>query len=43
LRKSLPRELEVVEADEDAKRLHLRRGTTDLLADFRAKQVEIRR
>ncbi|MDX6402095.1 MAG: maltooligosyltrehalose trehalohydrolase [Gaiellaceae bacterium] len=43
LRKSLPRELEVVEADEEAKRLHLRRGSTDLLADFRAKQVEIRR
>jgi maltooligosyltrehalose trehalohydrolase len=43
LRKSLPPELEVVEADEDAKRLHLRRGATDLLADFRAKQVEIRR
>ncbi len=43
LRRSLPRELEVVEADEEAKRLHLRRGSTDLLADFRAKQVEIRR
>ncbi len=43
LRASLPRELEVVEADEEGKRLHLRRGTTDLLADFGAKQVEIRR
>jgi maltooligosyltrehalose trehalohydrolase len=43
LRQTLPRELEVVEADEAAKRLHLRRGTTDLVADFRAKQVEIRR
>jgi maltooligosyltrehalose trehalohydrolase len=43
LRRSLPRELEVVEADDEAKRLHLRRGATDLLADFRAKQVEIRR
>jgi maltooligosyltrehalose trehalohydrolase len=43
LRRSLPGELEVVEADEEAKRLHLRRGSTDLLADFRAKQVEIRR
>jgi maltooligosyltrehalose trehalohydrolase len=43
LRRSLPRELEVIEADEEAKRLHLRRGPTDLLADFRAKQVEIRR
>jgi maltooligosyltrehalose trehalohydrolase len=43
LRRSLPRELEIVEADEAAKRLHLRRGTTDLVADFRAQQVEIRR
>jgi maltooligosyltrehalose trehalohydrolase len=43
LRRTLPRELEVVEVDETAKRLQLRRGTTDLLADFRAKQVEIRR
>ena len=43
LRRTLPRELEVVEADEEAKRLHLRRGSTDLLADFRAKQIEIRR
>ena len=43
LRRSLPRELEIVEVDEAAKRLHLRRGTTDLVADFRAQQVEIRR
>jgi maltooligosyltrehalose trehalohydrolase len=43
LHRSLPKELEVVEADEQGKRLHLRRGTTDLLADFGAKQVEIRR
>ena len=43
LRRSLPRELEIVEADEAAKRLHLRRGKTDLVADFRAQQVEIRR
>jgi maltooligosyltrehalose trehalohydrolase len=43
LHRSLPRELEVVEADEVSKRLHLRRGTTDLVADFRSKQVEIRR
>jgi maltooligosyltrehalose trehalohydrolase len=43
LRRSLPRELVVVEADEEQKRLHLRRGSTDLVADFRAKQVEIRR
>jgi maltooligosyltrehalose trehalohydrolase len=43
LRQSLPRELEIIEVDEEAKRLHVRRGSTDLLADFRAKQVEIRR
>ena len=43
LHRELPPELEVVEADDDAKRLHLRRGGTDLVADFRAKQVEIRR
>jgi maltooligosyltrehalose trehalohydrolase len=42
LHRTLPRELEIVEADEAAGRLHLRRGTTDLVADFRAKQVEIR-
>ena len=40
--RELPRELEVVEADDAAKRLHLRRGTTDLVADFGAKTVEIR-
>ena len=43
LHRDLPRELEIVEADDDAKRLHLRRGSTDLIADFGAKQVEIRR
>jgi maltooligosyltrehalose trehalohydrolase len=42
LRRELPRELEVLEADEHAKRLHLRRGGTDLVADFAAQQVEIR-
>jgi maltooligosyltrehalose trehalohydrolase len=41
LRRDLPRELEVVEAGET--RLHLRRGGTDLVADFAAQQVEIRR
>ena len=41
LRRELPRELEIVEAGE--KRLHLRRGGTDLVADFEAQQVEIRR
>ena len=34
LRRELPRELEVVEADEDAKRLRLRRGDVELVADF---------
>jgi maltooligosyltrehalose trehalohydrolase len=42
LRRELPRELEVLEADDDAKRLHLRRGRAELIADFAAKQVEIR-
>jgi maltooligosyltrehalose trehalohydrolase len=41
LRRELPRELEVVEAGET--RLHLRRGGTDLIADFGSQQVEIRR
>jgi maltooligosyltrehalose trehalohydrolase len=41
LRRELPRELEIVEIGE--KRLHLRRGGTDLVADFAAQQVEIRR
>jgi maltooligosyltrehalose trehalohydrolase len=43
LRRELPRELEVLVADEDRKLLRLRRGTTELVADFAAKQVEIRR
>jgi maltooligosyltrehalose trehalohydrolase len=43
LRRTLPRELEVLEADDDAKRLRLRRGGTELVADFTAKQVDIRR
>jgi maltooligosyltrehalose trehalohydrolase len=42
LRRTLPRELEIVEADEAAKRLHLRRGDAELVADFRAKHVEVR-
>ena len=41
LRRELPPELEIVEAGET--RLHLRRGGTDLVADFAAQQVEIRR
>jgi maltooligosyltrehalose trehalohydrolase len=42
LRRELPRELEVLEADDDAKRLHLRRGRAELIADFSANRVEIR-
>jgi maltooligosyltrehalose trehalohydrolase len=42
LRRELPRELSV-EADEDAKVLRMRRGGVELVADFHAKQVEIRR
>ena len=42
LRRTLPRKLEIVEADEAAKRLHLRRGGAELVADFRAKHVEVR-
>jgi maltooligosyltrehalose trehalohydrolase len=42
LRRELPRELSV-EVDEEAKLLRLRRGDVELVADFRAKQVEIRR
>jgi maltooligosyltrehalose trehalohydrolase len=41
LHRELPRDLEIVEADDDAKRLHLRRGTTGLVADFSAKTIEI--
>jgi maltooligosyltrehalose trehalohydrolase len=42
LRRELPRELSV-EADEGAGVLRLRRGTVEVVADFRAKQVHIRR
>ena len=42
LRRTLPRELEIVDADDDAGRLHLRRGDAHLVADFRAKRVEVR-
>jgi maltooligosyltrehalose trehalohydrolase len=41
LRRTLPREL-VVEADEEARVLRMRRGDVELVADFRAKQVDIR-
>ena len=43
LRRTLPRTLEVVEASEEAKRLHLRRGSVELVADFRSHTVEVRR
>jgi maltooligosyltrehalose trehalohydrolase len=42
LRRELPRELSV-EADEGAGVLRLRRGPVEVVADFRAKQVHIRR
>ena len=42
MRRRLPRELSV-DVDEDAKVLRLRRGDVELVADFRVKQVEIRR
>jgi maltooligosyltrehalose trehalohydrolase len=41
LRRELPRELEIVEADDDAKRLRLRRGGATLAVDFAAKTVEL--
>jgi len=43
LRRTLPRELEVLEADDDARRLRLRRGDVELVADFAARRVEVRR
>jgi maltooligosyltrehalose trehalohydrolase len=43
LRRTLPRELEIVEADEAAKRLLLRRGDVELAVDFAAKTAEVRR
>lgn len=42
LRRALPRDL-IVEADEDAKMLRMRRGDVELVADFGAKQVHLRR
>src|SRR3954454_13530412 len=43
LRRELPRELEIVEADDAAKILRLRRGDVELVADFDNTTVEIRR
>jgi len=42
LHRKLPRELEVVEADEDAKRLRLRRGHVVLDVDFANRTVAVR-
>jgi maltooligosyltrehalose trehalohydrolase len=42
LRRELPRDLSV-EVDEDAKVLRMHRGGVEVVADFRAKQVHIRR
>jgi maltooligosyltrehalose trehalohydrolase len=42
LHRELPRAL-TAEADEDARVLRLRRGDAELVADFRAQQVHIRR
>ena len=43
LRRSLPRELEIVEADDAAMLLRVRRGDVELAADFRRRRVELRR
>jgi maltooligosyltrehalose trehalohydrolase len=42
LRRKLPRELEVVEADDDAKKLRLRRGHVELEVDFANTTVALR-
>ena len=42
LRRKLPRELEILEADDDAKRLRLRRGHVELDVDFAGRTVAIR-
>jgi maltooligosyltrehalose trehalohydrolase len=41
LHASLPRELEILEADDETKRLRLRRGQVELLADFANKTVKL--
>jgi maltooligosyltrehalose trehalohydrolase len=41
LRRTLPRELEIVEADEDVRVLRVRRGEVELAADFGARRVEL--
>jgi maltooligosyltrehalose trehalohydrolase len=42
LHRRLPRELEIVEADDDARVLRVRRGHVELTADFRSGRVELR-
>ena len=41
LHAELPRELEILEADDRTKRLRLRRGDVELVADFADKTVEL--
>ena len=43
LRRELPRELEILEADDEQKLLRVRRGTVELAVDFEAWKVEVRR
>jgi maltooligosyltrehalose trehalohydrolase len=43
LHRELPRELEVLEADDETQRLRLRRGEVELVADFATKTVEVKR
>ena len=43
LHHELPRDLEILEANDDTKLLRLRRGDVQLVADFAAKTVEVRR
>jgi maltooligosyltrehalose trehalohydrolase len=43
LHRTLPRELDVLEADDETKRLKLRRGDVELHVDFAAKTVEVKR
>jgi maltooligosyltrehalose trehalohydrolase len=42
LRRRLPREMEILEVDEERKLLRARRGDAELVADFAARRAEIR-
>jgi maltooligosyltrehalose trehalohydrolase len=42
LRRRLPRELEILEADDEARVLRVRRGHVELSADFGSRRVELR-